>query len=409
MLGSHVTTIAYPLIVLRMTGSAFAAGCVAFAATAPSILVYMPAGALVDSWDPWRAMLASEFGRGMAVAAVVFTLVFGWFSLPLLIAAAVIERVLEVFSGLAELRYVGSLVGHDQASSALVRLEARTHVALVAGRPLGGLLFGIWPIAPFLADVATFIYSVTNLIRIRDSRSNGKRRASGLKLPSMGILKNDMRQGLGWICKDRFARRAIISFSGGTLIFQALILVYLSDAHSQRLPALAIGIVLAASGVGGALGSAAASRVLAKVSCSWIKVQTFVWFIGFALLALPAVRHFFFVAIIMAILGFTGALGNIALDTHIMQRADKEMLARVTSVGRLTTLAACAIGPVIGGILVQELRVQRAMLCLFLLFVITPVLLLISAVVSRASRRRENSQASQEGPVSDTQILVPQS
>ena len=48
MLGSHVTTIAYPLLVLRLTGSPFTAGCVAFAATAPGILVHIPAGALAD-------------------------------------------------------------------------------------------------------------------------------------------------------------------------------------------------------------------------------------------------------------------------------------------------------------------------------------------------------------------------
>lgn len=70
MLGSHVTTIAYPLLVLRLTGSPFEAGWVAFAATAPSILVHMPARALVDRWDPRQAMLMSEIDRGIAIAAV---------------------------------------------------------------------------------------------------------------------------------------------------------------------------------------------------------------------------------------------------------------------------------------------------------------------------------------------------
>jgi MFS family permease len=415
MLGSHVTTIAYPLLVLRLTSSPFAAGCVAFAATAPSILVYMPAGALVDRWDPRRAMLTSEIGRGAAIAAVAVMLALGRFIMALLIAAAVIEGVLEVFSGLAERRYVGSLVGRDQASAASVRIEARTHVVLVAGRPLGGLLFGIKPIAPFLADVASFIYSVTTLIRIkdsiriRDSRSAGEIIAPRRRLSHKGSLTNEIGQGLRWIYQDKFACRAIISFSGGTLIFQALIMVFLGDAHARKSSGIAIGMVLAASGVGGALGSAAASRVLARVRFSWIKIQTLIWCAGFALLALPAGRQFLFVAIIMAILGFTGALGNIALNTHLMRNADKEMLARVTSVGRLMTFAACAIGPVLGGVLVQELGVQGAMFFLFFLFFITPVLLLISAVILRASGRQHNSQVSQEAAVSDDSILVGQS
>ena len=91
MLGSHVTSIAYPLLVLRLTSSPFEAGWVAFAALAPSILVYVPAGALVDRWDPWRAMLVSEIGRGVAIAAVAVTVGMGKPNVPLLTAAAVVE------------------------------------------------------------------------------------------------------------------------------------------------------------------------------------------------------------------------------------------------------------------------------------------------------------------------------
>jgi len=110
MLGSHVTSIAYPLLVLRLTGSPLEAGWVAFGAIAPSLLVHVPAGALVDRWDPRRAMLVSETGRGVAIAAVAIMLVMGKPNVPLLTAAAVVEGVLGVFSTLAERRCVGSIV-----------------------------------------------------------------------------------------------------------------------------------------------------------------------------------------------------------------------------------------------------------------------------------------------------------
>jgi predicted MFS family arabinose efflux permease len=305
----------------------------------------------------------------------------GRFSMELLIAGAVIEGILEVFSGLAERTYIGSLVPQDRASAAQVRIEARTHVVLVAGRLLGGLLFEIRPILPFIADVVSFIFSVITLIGI--GGIEWAITASDRRLSPKHDLQNEMRQGLRWMFQDRFARRVIVSFSGGTLIFQSLMMVFLGDAHARKLSAFAIGMTLAASGVGGALGSVVASRVLAKAGHSWVRIQTISWCIGLALLALPAEREFLFVAIIMTALGFTGALGNIVLDTHLIQRVDQEMLARVTSVGRLMTFTACAIGPVMGGVLVQELDTQLAMLFLFLVFVITQVLLLISAVVGR--------------------------
>jgi len=387
MLGSHITTIAYPLLVLRLTGSPFTAGCAVFAATAPSMFAYIPAGALVDRWSPRRAMLLSELGRGVAIGIVALTLAIGKPIVAILMAVAVIEGVLEVFSGLAEQRYVGSLVERDQISSALVRIEARTHIVLVAGRPLGGLLFGIGPIFPFLADFFSFIYSVIALFGIKDRNRTEEVGATSCSSIPKNSLISDITQGLRWIREDKIARMAIISFSVGTLIFQALVMIFLGDAHDRQLSAFVIGMVLAASGVGGAIGSLVASRLLPEVSY-WMPIQTMIWFAGFFFLILPTGRQFLFMAIVMAILGLTGALGNIALDTHVMQNADQEMLARVTSVGRLMSFAACSIGPIIGGILAQELGSQRAMSYLFL---VTLIPLVLAIFTPQAASRRSNS------------------
>ena len=392
MLGSHVTTIAYPLLVLYLTGSPFTAGCVVFAATAPSVLAYIPAGALVDRWNPRRALLLSELGRGIAIGAVALTLALGKPIVALLMAVAVIEGVLEVFSRLAERRYVGSLVERDQISSALVRTEARDHVVLLSGRPLGGLLYGIGPILPFIADFLSFIYSVSVIFGIRERKPARETTAPRPAAITANSLTSDIRRGLRWINGDKIARNAMVSFSVGTLIFQALIMIFLDDAHSRQLPAFAIGMVLAASGVGGTLGSLAASRLLPKVS-QWMPIQTVIWLIGFSLLLLPAGGHFLFTAVVMAILGLSGALGNIALDTHVMQNADQEMLARVTSVGHLMAFAASSIGPIVGGTLAQEFGAQRAM---SYLFIFTLVPLALSILTPHTSSRLSDSQVGPE-------------
>lgn len=103
-------------------------------------------------------------------------------------------------------------------------------------------------------------------------------------------------------------------------------------------------------------------------------IQTGIWVIGFSFFLFPAGHRFIFMAAIMAILGLTGALGNIALDNHVMRNADQAMLARVTSVGRLVSFAACSIGPITGGILAQRFGNQHAMSYLFLLTLIPLVL-----------------------------------
>jgi ribonuclease HI len=144
--------------------------------------------------------------------------------------------------------------------------------------------------------------------------------------------------------------------------------------------------VLAASGFGGLLGSVAASRLLTRVGYSWIKLQALTWCGGFLVLAMSAGRQFLLLAIVMAILGLSGALGNIEVDVYLMKHVKPDMLARVTSISRLTSLSGCAVGPAVGGILAQELGIPLALFCLF---AISSLLVLASFVMPRAWTPRD--------------------
>jgi MFS family permease len=346
MLGSRVSTIAYPMLVLYLTGSPLYAGFAVFAATAPSILAYIPAGALVDRWDPWRTMLGSEIGRGLAIGVVVCLLVFQWRSVPLIIAMAVLEGILEVFGSLAERRCVCALARSEQTSSALIRTEARTHIVVLAGRPLGGLLFEWQPIWPFFADLASFAVSISVLICVPR-----KRQPRSARTP-ISKLAREAREGLGLLRDDRVGRCAILLASGMSLISQALIMIFLAEAHSRHLSPTVVGVVLAASGLGGALGSTIGTRTRILRGHSRIKIQPIIWCFALLVLAVSGQSwQISCIAAVMLVLGFTGAMGNIELDTYIVKKFPDAMLARVMSICRLAIFAACAIGPVLGGIM----------------------------------------------------------
>jgi MFS family permease len=384
MLGSRVTTLAYPMLVLYLTGSPVIAGWTAFAATVPSMLAYIPAGALVDRSDPWRTMLCSELGRGVAIAMVVFALALGSPSVLLLVVVAIIEGILAVFSTLAERRYVRSLVEPCEASSALVQSEARTHMAVLIGRPLGGFLFELRPILPFLVDVATFIFSVGVLgwIRLTQGAGCASDRSGGGPRRHLG---SEIRDGLRWLRKDRFARVAMPLSASTTLIAQALIMIFIAEAHAQRFSAVVLGIVLAASGAGGAVGSMAVPRLADHPLRPRLQTLMWWWAPAFVLLVLSDGRSFFWMAVAMVFLGFTGAFGNIELDTYLIQNVDEQMLARVMSIGRLMSFGACAVGPLAGGILAQWHRPRLALIWLLALVI---TLAITATVYPRTTRRR---------------------
>jgi MFS family permease len=384
VLGTRMSTIAFPMLALWLTDSPVAAGWTAFAATVPGILVYLPAGALVDLWRPRRVMMICEFGRGVAIATIATTLLLGRASLFLLIGLAVIEEILEVFTTLAERRYVSFLVGGGHASPALVRMEARTHVMVLAGRPLGGFLFALMPAWPFIADTVSFVIFIITLTRIRTGqvteavamfrarfhsrktmKPSGREGTDGLtnhyRDPISWIkLWHDAHDGWNWLCHDRFARVTVPLSAGTTLVCQALIMVFLVYARSQHLSSVMIGAALAASGLGGAFGSVIASRLPAPTKRSWTLIRILAWAASVAVLIVSEGQSFFWLAFVMGILGFTGALGNVEFGTYLIQNAPAEMLARITSIGRLLSFTACALGPIIGGAVMQEYGIQDA-------------------------------------------------
>lgn len=383
MLGSRVTTIAYPLLVLAMTGSPVMAGWACFAATAPSILFYLPAGALVDRCNPRVAMLICEAVRGAVIAIVVGALLASRLTVALLIAAAVVEEILEVFSTLAERRLALSLVDPGKAASALAQTEARTHMAVMVGRPLGALLFGISHVLPFIADCLSFSASVVTLLHIGKHQKKG-----AFERAPKTRLTDEIGEGFNWLRRHQFALVALPLTAGTTLVGQALIMVFLGEAHSYHLTVFAIGIILAASGAGGALGSAVAPWLFRHFGYSLFKTQLTSWVVTFFVLTLWGGRSFIGVAIVMTILGFTGALGNIALDTYIVQNSEETILARVISVSWLISFVALALGPLMGGLLLKECGAQDA---IFALFIAAAVLRTVAPATPQARTHYRNA------------------
>lgn len=420
MVGNRATAIAFPLLILSLTQSAVVTGWATFAATVPSVIVYLPAGALVDRWDPRRAMLISEIGRGFAIAGIVVTLILGRRPVvAVLVVLAAAEKLLEVFSSLAERRFARSLVKSAQADVALARSEARAHAVVLTGRPLAGFLFGFSHILPFLADAVSFVASVQALVRIGTWRTRTRPRpATGyprsttrtllMVIPPSPAqllrrarqratargLRKEIRDGFFWLGEFRFAGLALYLTSGATLVSQALIMVFLGES-SQKATPLTITAVLAASGAGGVLGS----MIWTAISCPrrpLLKMQMWVWSVTLFTLALIGYRSTWGMAIAMAIVGFTGALGNIEFETFVNRHAETTMLGRVMSVDRLTSFVGLTLGPLIGAILFSWLGTRHAV---FVLFCLTVLFLGLPAFWLSPNRRgKARSRTSETSP-----------
>src|SRR5205823_14643807 len=127
--GTRVTAVAFPLLVLAQTHSPAKAGLVGFAQTLPYMLFYLPAGAFVDRWDRKRVMLAADACRALALGSLAVALAAGNATLAQIAAVAFVEGTGFVFFSLAESAALPQIVAKEQLSTAVAQNQARTQAA----------------------------------------------------------------------------------------------------------------------------------------------------------------------------------------------------------------------------------------------------------------------------------------
>ena len=143
------------------------------------------------------------------------------------------------------------------------------------------------------------------------------------------------------------------------------------------------GVVLAASGAGGAVGSVSFRFLPDDFKRFWLPIQMGAWSAALASLSVAGGLPAALSAGAMFMLGFTGAIGNIEFGTYLVANVAEDMIARVTAIGQVFAIGACALGPVLGGYAIQRCGVKGAVEILFVMVLLLAFFSLLMPEVSK--------------------------
>ena len=357
--GTRVTSVAYPLLVLLLTGSPALAGVVGFAQTLPFLLLYLPGGAWVDRWDRRRTMVVCEVGRMVALGSIAVTAVVGGIhavTIAQLVAVAFVEGSLFVLFDLAEGAALPRLVPAGQLPTAVAWNQARTQGADLVGQPLGGLLFAIAPALPFAVDSVSYLVSGGAVAAIR-TRLQGERAATADR------LRTRIAEGVRFVRRSAFLREMVVIVGWMNLVFNGTFLVLIVRAQRLGGSPGQIGLMLAAYGLGGILGAIAAPALQRRLPGRVVLV-TIAWLwtaLGIALAFAPSLV---WLAVLVFVLNLFGAPYNVVIGARLYQLVPEEIFGRVRSVGRIVAWGTIPIGTLLGGLLADRLGAGPALLVL---------------------------------------------
>jgi predicted MFS family arabinose efflux permease len=345
VLGSRVSEIAFPLLILAITQSPATAGLAGFLGKLPYILFQLPAGAIVDRVNRRRLMIACDVGRLLALASIPLADWFGLLSVVQIIAIAFVEGSLFVFFRLCETSAVRIVVRPEHYSAALSQNEARVRAAGFLGTPIGGFLFDLGRTVPFLADAVSYLISLVSLVLIRAPLQEARTAERRHWLV-------EIREGFTWLWGQPYIliTNLVASVSNG--LFQIVVLVVIVAQQHRGATGSLIGLTLAGLGFGGLVGSVTGGWLARRVRPNIIVLIT-IWL--WAALT-PLVGLIANTAVLMAVLASlsgVGAVWNIANGTVYFRLIPDRLIGRVSSVGSLTAFGALPLGALAAGLLVQ--------------------------------------------------------
>ncbi|HEY4280977.1 MAG TPA: MFS transporter [Conexibacter sp.] len=253
-LGSQITLIAYPLLVLAATGSSAQAGFVAFAKALPMLLVAVPAGALADRFDRRLLLVACDAARALALASLVLAIATGSVHFVHVAAVAFVDGSGFALSYVAERGALRNVVPRGQLSEAVARNEARTYGAMLLGPPLGGILFAAGRLVPFAVDSASYAASTTATLLLRGPLQEER-------VAAREPLRRELAEGARWLWQRPFFRFTSLFAAGMNPVFAGLYLLAVVRATDGGSPPGKTGVMFALVGLGGLLGALAAPRL----------------------------------------------------------------------------------------------------------------------------------------------------
>lgn len=378
ILGSSMSGLAFPLIVLALTGKPALAGVAGALRAAPFALLALPAGALVDRWDRKRVLICCDAARALALGSIPVAWWLGHLTLVQLYVATTVEGAMLVFYHTAHMAALPQLVPPEHLATASAQEEGAYYAVTLLGPPAGGALYQIGPALPFLADALSYLVSVLSLLLV----GTDLRRAEQEIPRRLGV---EIWEGLAWLWHAPLIHALSLLDVPETLVSSGIGLLVVVLAEQQHTAPATIGTIFSIAGAGGLLGAVVGAQVqkhfpfgLTMIGLRWLVAA--LWPL-YAIAPNPVV-----LGIITAGLFFLNPVKNVAVVSYSMPLIPAALRGRIVGLWDLLPAATSSLGAALMGVGLQSLGSTATVLIASALMLLLALAVSLNAHIRNAPR-----------------------
>lgn len=362
-LGSAMSQLAYPLLMLYTTGSVARAGIVGACLNIGGLSTTLIGGALADRYSRRKLCVTADLIQFAAVMTVVVAVAEHYVNVVHIGAVALLQGMCNGIGGASMNPVLKRIVPPEQFPALSASKQGREMISRLAGPPLGGALFSIGKWIPFLGDAISFLASAVGVAMIR--RPLGPD-AEDRDTHASAVAS--MREGFAYIRTSVYLRFIIVWSALTSALLGGVVLLVIALIKERGGGPTTVGVVTALAAVGG-LGGALIAPVLLKRVRSRTVVLAASWTIVPATVGIAAAPFPWEIGAIAAFLVLLVVPLTVLLESYQLRIVPDQLMGRVSSALSFGTSGLLWTAPVTAGVLADNFGVPTAMLVLSGVFV----------------------------------------
>lgn len=342
-LGQEIAGIAYPLLMLALTGSAGYAGLLATGQIAAQVLTILPAGLLADRVNRRTIMIVCDLARAAILGTVALAVWQGWATIPLIIGSAIASAMFHGIFNPASTAALKQLVPAAQMTTAQSQNEARMRATGLIGPPIGGWLFGIARSIPFLFDAVTYLLAAVALLFIRKPLQAPREKPAVKESPWRGATA-----GIRYLFAKPMLRSLLLWSMGINLALGGFFLVLIATWRDRGASESTIGLLAAIGTAGGLLGAMLAPFIIKRMRPTHL-VMGLAWALPVMFVSMGLLPGVYPLAVVSALVGFFLPALNAVGWSYIASGTPDELQGRVGAGANFLSMLVSPIAPVAMG------------------------------------------------------------
>ena len=382
-IGDQFDLIAFPWLVLLLTGDALAVGAVIAVGSVPTVLFMLIGGSVVDRSSPRLILQISNVARvflGSILAVFVLT---GLVNLWLLYLFALGKGIADAFYYPAQAALLPRIVKDNQLRHANAITQTTTESSGFVGPMLAGALIaslsGTNNVIPSLDGVtaaaradtagvglafavvaAAFLISFLLLAFIRlnpevQELAGKSGKSHSVEEKGSESIWASIADGFRFVRSDAAMLTLFLLIAGIELFVQGPVIVGIPVLADTQLPqgALAVGIIFSAYAAGALLGAVLAGTLPApKKHLGHIFVITYV-LSGILIIPFGFLTATWLAAGLVSVAGVMGGYTNIIFTTWLQARTPQKVMGRVMSLLMIASIGLSPVSSAVSGALIR--------------------------------------------------------